>query len=356
MRRDMLEIDASWKRRTWNHQLRLQDAEAIRLMLSGGSVIDWQRLAMRDLDEVDRFLELHTLDMHIVQHRDRLRYVFNEAVSYLEEHLKLHFPAELRSPTDVREVFLWASQSGGFRRTQILSCAILKLMHVIQHLAAADLRHRTPISEAELLALAHRRILGAAAAMQEDGVPVLSFNGNRKSRSSVITKLLAKKENIAATVFDKLRYRCIVESPDQLSSALTWMSRHMFPFNYVVPGQSHNNLFDPAILLERLTPEDRDRAQDLRDSVELADQAKNEFSGASYRVVNFIVDYPVPLPKARHSFDIEVGHSVFVAVEVQVIDEETARNNESGENAHRLYKERQQQVVAQRLKRGGRRK
>jgi uncharacterized protein (TIGR04552 family) len=103
-----------------------------------------------------------------------------------------------------------------------------------------------------------------------------------------------------------------------------------------------------------LDQQERERAQSLREAPELADEQKNEFSGASYRMINFIVDYPVPLPEARHAFDIEVGHTVFVMVEFQVIDEETARNNEKGENAHALYKQRQQQVVAQRLKRGGR--
>ena len=37
-------------------------------------------------------------------------------------------------------------------------------------------------------------------------------------------------------------------------------------------------------------------------------------------------------------------------MEFQLIDEETARLNEQGENAHYLYKNRQHQTIAQRLK------
>ncbi len=355
MRRDVLEIDATWKPGCWEPELTLQDIQAIRLILSGGSVVDWNRLELTDEDQVDRFLALHHLDMSRADHQARLRFVFNEAVSYLEEHLKLHFPVEIRSPDDVRQIFLWASEYGGFRRRQILSCVILKLMHVIQHLAAADLRHRTPISEAELLGLAHRRILSAARQMRNDGVPVVSFSGNRKSRSSIITKLLAKKENVAARVFDKLRYRCIVEKREHLAITLAWITRNLFPFNYVLPGQSHNNLLDPDSLLEGLDERTRDRLRIRRDDPTLETSSKNEFSGASYRVINFIMDFPVPLPESRHRFDIELGHTVFVNVEFQVVDEETARNNELGENAHHLYKERQAKVVAQRLKRGARR-
>jgi uncharacterized protein (TIGR04552 family) len=47
---------------------------------------------------------------------------------------------------------------------------------------------------------------------------------------------------------------------------------------------------------------------------------------------------------------------VFVMVEFQVIDRQTARDNEEGENAHRLYKERQRHIVEARLRKGGRRR
>ncbi|MCA9571688.1 MAG: TIGR04552 family protein [Myxococcales bacterium] len=350
MRRDPLEIDATWKPGTWDPSFTLQDIQSIRLILMGGSVVDWNRLELTDEDQVDAFLRLHHLDMTRRDHQARLRFVFNEAVSYLEEHLLLRFPREIRDPEDVRHIFLWASEFGGFRRRQILSCVILKLMHVIQHLAAADLRHRTPISEAELLDLAHQRVLRAARAMREDGVPIASFSGNRKSRSSVITKLLAKKENVAATVFDKLRYRCIVEQPEHVAPTLAWITRNLFPFNYVIPGQSHNNLLEPESLLRGLDEATRARLRLTRDDE--PEETRNEFSGKSYRVINFIMDYPVPLPEGRHTFDVELGHTVFVNVEFQIVDEETARNNEVGENAHNLYKLRQQRVVAQRLKRG----
>jgi hypothetical protein len=39
-----------------------------------------------------------------------------------------------------------------------------------------------------------------------------------------------------------------------------------------------------------------------------------------------------------------------------VLDQETARLNEEGDNAHHLYKERQRAIVSARLKKGGGRK
>lgn len=354
MRRDILEIDSRLSRSAERLAITLQDAEAARLLLTGDSVVDWQRLAFASEADVDGFLRVQGLDMTDPEDVERLRYVFNESVSYLEEHLHLRFPAELRNPDDVRTVFLWASQYGGFRRTQILSCVVLKLMHVIHHMEAADLKFKTAISEEALLALAHHRILQAAGRMQDEQPGVLAFYGSRKARSSVITKLLAKREAVAATVFDKLRYRIVVESPEDLVGALAWLTRHVFPFNYVIPEQSHNNLLPLQALEDALDEADRTAFQEL----DLDDEAgpKNEFSGKSYRTINWCVDYPVRIPDGQPgSFSFELGRVVFVMVEFQLIDEETARRNEEGENAHSLYKRRQHLRVAGRLKRGARR-
>ena len=55
-------------------------------------------------------------------------------------------------------MYLMASQSRGFQRNQILACVILKLMHVIHHMEAAELRYSLPISEESLLEHAERSI------------------------------------------------------------------------------------------------------------------------------------------------------------------------------------------------------
>jgi uncharacterized protein (TIGR04552 family) len=305
---------------------------------------------------VDQFLARQLLDVSDADDRERLRFVFNEAVSYLEEHLNLRFPPTLRMPSDVRDVFLAASQFGGFRRTQILACAILKLMHVIHHMEAADLKYKTAISEERYFDLAHARILGHSRQMQAEGLPVVSFYGSRKSRSSIITKLLAKKDTLAATIFDKLRFRIVVRKQSDLLPVVVWLHNNVFAFNYTIPGQSHNNLLDPNLLHTWLRDQDREREQELSEQPTLAEDGKNEFSGSTYRMINFIVDFPVRVPGAPSGTEsFELGKVVFVMVEFQVLDEATASLNEEGDNAHHLYKDRQHQVVARRLKRGGRR-
>ena len=85
----------------------------------------------------------------------------------------------------------------------------------------------------------------------------------------------------------------------------------------------------------------------------------NPFSGAGYRVVNWIVDFPVRIDDVIQQMDLEntwmLGRLVYVMVEFQVADEQTAEHNEIGDNDHRLYKARQQKVVESRLRKGSRR-
>jgi len=329
--------------------------ETVRLIVHGNSVIDWNRSSFRSLAEVDRFLRLHQLDPDDPEDQRRLRFVYGESVNYLEEHLGLHFPEDLRAPEDVRNVFLEASKTGGFRRRQIQACVILKLMHVINHLETAELKHQTPLSEAELLDLAERRIVAAADKMRRSGFPLVAFYGSRKTRNSVITKLLAKKENTAATIFDKLRFRIVTEKKEHVLPAIAWLTENLFPFNYVIPGESHNNLVQLSEVLKR--PEYADFLEHMQGGHTNEDRElnpeENPFSGASYRMVNFIVDFPV---RVDHLVNVRygalLGRTAMVLVEFQVLDKETAKLNEEGENAHKLYKARQKAIVSSRLKKG----
>ena len=350
MRPDILELDASFRTLSLDFHPEAHDLEAIRLLLTGNSVIDWRKLSFESPEQVNRFLETLLFDMSDPQDQRRVRYVYNEAVSYLEEHLKLRFPQELRNPKDVRQVLLWASAHEGSMRRQKLSCIILKLMHVILHMEAADLKFRTPVSEHQLMELAKERVFQAAEKMRGAGVPIVSFYGSQKSRSSVITKLLAKQESVAATVFDKLRFRIVVPRREDLAPTLGYLTRNVVPYNYTIPQQSLNTLLSSEDLMEGLTELERSV---LESGPDILHGSPNHFSGASYRSINFIVDFPVriPEPSAGDLF-YELGRTLFVLVEFQLIDEETARLNEQGENAHYLYKNRQHQTIAQRLKSG----
>jgi uncharacterized protein (TIGR04552 family) len=354
-----LTVDASFHAAFGTEGPDLQDLEAVRLILHGDSVVDWHKLDLDTRDKVDRFLGLHSMDLTEERDQERLRFLFKEAVHYLEEHLSLSFPPDLRDPADVRDVFLQASRYGGFRRKQMLACAILKLMHVINHMEAADLKFQTSVSEAHLIELAERRIMVHADRMRAEGLPVVSFYGSRKTRTSVITKLLVKTDAHATTIFDKLRFRIVTATRADILPTIGWLTRNVFPFNYVIPRQSQNNLMTFAEMV-RLDPRLETHAHRMLEAGSADGPLvpdPNPFSGSTYRMISFIIDYPVQIDDVLLGSAVRhhqlLGRIVYVMVEFQILDQETARLNEEGENAHVLYKARQRGLVAARLKKGG---
>jgi uncharacterized protein (TIGR04552 family) len=333
------------------------DLAGIRNLLRGGSVIDWHRLYFNERHEVDRFLRLQEFDPESPTDMDRLEDLRQEAVEYLERHLDFRIPDELVDGITVPDLLLVASQKGK-RRTH--ACIVLKVMHVLHHLAGRELLTRLPVSGDQIFHLVEEKVLRTVEEMKAAGLGVVEFEWSRKHADSLITKLLAKKENLAADVYDRLRFRMITNTEEELMFVLREVADRLVPFNYVVPGQSQNGIVDLRRVIES-SPSLSRHLPDLLDlSSVAADKAptpQNEFSGPSYRIINFVADLPVRIDKflCRAPDDplfTENGAVVFVLTEFQIIDVTTASRNESGENSHARYKERQLQRVRARLMHG----
>ena len=169
------------------------------------------------------------------------------------------------------------------------------------------------------------------------GFPILEFIGGRKNKDSLYTKLLSKREVLAAQIYDKVRFRIVTRTPDDIFPTLNYLMRHVFPFNYVIPGQSTNTLLhfrsysESNPHLRALLP----RLQMPLETEDLQSTLDNRFTASTYRVTHFVVDMPlrVPLalleqapPGAR-----ALGSVVFAQTEFQVIDRETEQGNELGD-------------------------
>ncbi|HTT71805.1 MAG TPA: TIGR04552 family protein [Anaeromyxobacteraceae bacterium] len=334
----------------------LGELEAIRLILRGSSVVDWRRLHFSDTAQVNEFLRLNLFDPDDPRDRRRLQAILEQAVEYLRKAFGYRVAAPVAQPSDVRDLFLLASGAAGPPRYRRIACVVLKCMHVVHHLEARELLFRTPIREADLAERVDRRVMAVAGAMSRDALPVVEFLGNVKTRSSLITKLLAKRETVAAQVFDRVRYRIVTERRDQIPSVLHYLARELFPFNFVVPGQTHNSLVRfreivgrhpsaDAIIPELQAPLDIEAGER---------QPVNAFSGKGYRMLNFVVDLPIRVDELLPGGTLEedLGRIVFSLVEFQILDAATARANEAGESSHERYKRRQSKNVLRRLSRG----
>ncbi len=328
----------------------LGDLERMRLILRGGSVIDWRRLHFKTREEVDQYLRLCLFEPDDPFDRDRLQRILDEAVDYLRTTFRYVVAEEVALPARVQDLFLLASGVGNTKLRRI-ACLVLKVMHVVHHIEAVGLLHRARVSEDELCQLVTQRVDNCMEQLRREGFPVVAAAGSVKTRHSLITKLLAKKETLAAQIYDRVRYRVVTDDRDHVLPVLIRLCDLLVPFNFVVPGQTQNTLICFRQLL-RDWPSLRNMAPQLQ--VGLLDDEQepeqNEFSGDTYKVLNFVAELPVRLPE--RAVDVGDGRIAFCMVELQLVDRETALANESGENAHLRYKRRQLRRVLRRLSRG----
>jgi uncharacterized protein (TIGR04552 family) len=338
--------------------LSLAELEQVRLLLRGGSVVDWYRLRLVDEDAVRAFLLLQGGDLSNSEDARRLVRLRDEAATYLSVEHPYRLPAELLS-CDPWELFLYASEARGRRKDRFFACLLLKVMHILHHVEARELRYRLTLSPSRVADILVDKVDAFAATLRREGFPLQRYEGGQKSNTSVLTKLLVKKEHHAAQIHDRVRFRFVTQNAHSVVLLLSRMMERLFPFNYIAPAQTVNQLINFTAFVES-HERYRNVAQDLQlefGSEENSLRLLNEFSGPSFRVINFVVDVPLRVPDdalLKLPADEDLGRVVFALAEFQVVDEETDQRNEQGENRHEKYRARQLGKVRERLERGKR--
>ncbi len=334
-------------------ELTAEDMAAVRNLLRGGSVIDWHRLEFRNHEDVDRFLRLNEFDPAVAEDTEQLEELRDNAVEYLAATFDIHVSETVASGVPTRDLFLVASREGPHQRD---ACIILKVMHIIQHLAGRELLSHLPVSSDEVYRAVELKVMTVIEELRASGFPVIEFAWSRKSQASLITKLLVKRTNLAANIYDKLRFRMIVRDSQDLLPMLVALHRRLLPFNYIVPGESVNHLIsldettDPSASVEILHAASAPQ-KSLEHNLEVNAAAPiNEFSAPEYRIINFVADLPIRVDQLFPELSTPDSRVVFVLTEFQLVDQQTSEANESGPANHIAYKERQYQQVRARLR------
>jgi len=332
----------------------LSDLESMALMLQGGSIIDWHRLHLSTTEEARELIRAQELSPDDPLDRERIEHLKREAISYLRRHFEFPIPKPIEQASP-EELLLVASTKG---HRQVCACSVLKAMHIIHHLDGRELLFTLPLSDQEVFHLVEEKVYRVIGGMLAAGFPITEFVGGRKNKDSLYTKLLSKQDTIAAAIYDKLRFRIVTRSHDDILPVLLYLSQRLFPFNYVIPRESVNTIFHFRSYCNRdehLSQLLGDVQTDLGDDLNPGD---NRFSADSYRTIHFVVDLPVRLP--RETLELAPAHArtlgsiVYVLCEFQVIDQDTEASNELGEASHARYKDRQKAAVMRRLKIGTR--
>jgi uncharacterized protein (TIGR04552 family) len=321
-------------------ELTLADVESVRLLLRGDSVIDWHRLAFSDHGEVDRFLRLNEFNPESDDEIGRLEDLRGDSVDYLSRAFAMAIPDEVAEDLPARDLFLVASSHGPHQKW---ACVVLKVMHIIHHINGRQGLLKLSVSDEIIFREIELKVVQVVEQLRAAGAPITEFEWSHKPPDSQITKLLAKRSTIAANIYDKLRFRLIVPAREDIVPVLVVLTRQLIPFNYIVPGESVNQLVD----LDHALPE---IVEEMHPHVTTS-LPYNEFSGPEYRIVNFVADLPLRVDRLLPRAEIppDLAHVVFALTEFQLCDKLTAQRNETGTSSHEAYKARQHERVRMRL-------
>ncbi|MGB8330092.1 MAG: TIGR04552 family protein [Polyangiales bacterium] len=332
----------------------LADLEGIRILLRGGSVVDWHRLNFADEGEAEAFVRAQEFDPDDEGDSARVTQLKEAAIDYLRRHFDFPVPKPV-AKKDLVGLLMLASSKG---HRQICACAILKVMHIIHHLEARELLFVLRTADEEVFQWVEQKVYRVMAAALANDFPILEFIGGRKNKDSLYTKLLSKPDVSASQIYDKVRFRIVTRTARDIFPVLNYVQRSIVPFNYVIPGQSTNTLArfhdycqsEPA--LATLIPK-LQLPLDLEDGLSPID---NRFTAPSYRIVHFVADVPVRVPErvlaASPPATAGLGHMIFVQTEFQILDRATDERNEASDASHQAYKARQKLAVMHRLKVG----
>ena len=323
------------------------------------------------------------------------------------EGLKLEVPRKIIELTNIRDLLLMASLSypgqnndpaGMLLRN--FACALLKVMHTIAHIDK-DLRTQYfPECQKQIFDRFYRVIhrdenghlhLGEG----EDRIDLVAFETKpKKARDSILLKLLHKPENVAEDIFDRVGLRFVTHTPlDSIRVIKFLKDRMILMAPNIKPSRSRNTLVDLDAFQAAWN-----QAYEKWERHELTSEQAEEFlrggthypsrdpdnphSSKFYRAIQFtcrqlikfrnplhdeIRELKAPVTAMDSSQESPASRTLleriekidpklaprefrfFYPFEVQVMDQESAEENEKGRSAHSEYKKAQVQTAMRRV-------
>ena len=331
------------------------DLDIVRISLTNENILEWNRLNLTDND-AEKFCRNHCVDLNDPSDIALIERIRDESIAYLQEEFDFPMPSPIRNAS-LLELFKIASSSQT-RHRQFCACTLLKAMHIINHFDANEARQALKVTDQQLFQKAEARIYETISHMMADQLPIVEFMGGRKQRASMVTKLLSKTDPLSAQLFDKIRFRVVTATKDDVMPAINFLSRNLFPFNYILPGESKNTLFSYADYVEghprlRALTKELNGSRSTRPHGSL--RPENIHSSPKYQVVHWVADMPVRIDNFKNAYITDGVNPVprpiiYVRTEIQILDRKTHRLNEGSEAAHTKYKQRQKTSVLEKLK------
>lgn len=388
------------------------DWDSFDVVIGGKSALDSKFFTgpMTNTEVVEKFLVEYGLNPRDPVSRAELFGNFQEAIQFIKRYflkegnpdgIDLKIPNDIYMITEITDLFLMATGNlpGTTAENAYWAESILKVMHTILHIDK-DLRSnyfstvQTQIFDRFYKHLNRDEAGSLYLGKMDDPnrVPLLDFQTKaKKTRESVIIKLLHKVENVAEELFDRVGIRIVTHKRfDTLRVVKFLVDNYVVIPHNVKPSRSLNSLIDMGELkathLRAVKVALRENWDEQRflDEVEKEimddrlnhDPDRNQYSLASYQSIQFtgrtLIKYRNPfyqefseLRKSAKSLQDEnelakkilsldysrISRDVrfFYPFEVQIVDNLAHKTNTEGEASHLEYKKSQVQAAMKRV-------
>lgn len=349
------------------------------------------------------FLSAYGFDIDDPVQAAELFGIFQEAIEFIKryflkdgnpEGLDLRIPSTFYTLMSVSDLLLMTTSSGNKKvspEDSIWASIILKVMHTILH-ADKDLRARyfTTIQRQifdrfyKYLYRDENDQLFLRNEHTKQEIKLVEFETKaKKTRDSIIIKLLHKRENVAEELFDRIGVRFITETKVDTLQVLKFLYQNdIIVLNNIKPSRSLNSLFDLTQFktksyqfLKQAIKENLSEEDFVKNLNAIADACafeeapihQNNHSSRQYRAIHFtcrqMIKYKSPFFKqynelrklAKTLGDNDLAKKVleldtssiardvrfFYPFEVQITDVEGNSINTAGEASHQEYKKAQ---------------
>jgi uncharacterized protein (TIGR04562 family) len=385
--------------------------ETFDVVCSGKSSLDATNYLteLEEKQQVTEFLNGYGFNITDPVESAELFGIFQEALQFVKRYfliegnpdgLDLKVPNYLYTITNIAELFLAATGHANQKLSKeetLWAGVVLKVMHTLLH-TDKDLRYRyfSTIQQQifdRFYKFIHRDEENRLFLKNDTGtmIPLYDFQTKaKKTRDSIVIKLLHKQENVAEELFDRIGMRIITYNKLDALRVIKFLHRnHVIMINNIKPSRSQNTLVDLGVLKKRIQSlyklairsdySEEEFYQKLNNLIEECVPAQathtNRHSADEYRAIHFtgrqlikyrnpfmasfnevrklaIRDKENPIANALLNLDTSaISRDVrfFYPFEVQLTDYESHLKNTQGEASHDEYKRSQLKSAMKRI-------
>lgn len=390
----------------------LFDWDMLEVVVNGRSSLD-AKFFLGTLDskeEILNFLKGYGIDYNDPVNRAELFGNFQEALQFIRRYflkegnpdgLDLTIPNSILMITDISELFVLATKNKAkeSKDDHLWSEIILKVIHTIIHMDK-DLRTGYfPAIQTQIFDKFYKHVtrdskgqlfLGAG----DESIPLFDFQTkSKKTRESVLIKLLHKPENVAEELFDRVGMRIVTHSKLDIIKVVQYLIRKsiVIPHN-IKPSRSINRIIDLSVfrrkfnnLLKLAIKNNLSEEEFISQLNLIAEESagkleevekKNPHSLNTYRSIQFtcrqLIKHKNPFYQefleikklaknqldendlAKRFYNLDTSSLTkeivfFYPYEVQIVDENVYKKNTEGEASHAEYKKSQLNHATHRL-------